>query len=189
MTICPNCGQHNPAGARFCLACGTRLAAEEAVPRELRKMVTVVFSDVVSSTALGERLDPESFRRVMGRYFDEMSAPILSSGGTLLRYSGDGILAIFGAPIEQADHADRALEAVREMAGPRLEALNEWARGEGLGDGFAIILGTLLALHYCSGRSVDREIMQFVIFIPFLIIDKKSAASVANTFLKANKLK
>ena len=72
MTICPSCGQQSPVAARFCLACGTRLAEEEATRREVRKIVTVVFSDVASSTELGERLDPESLRRAMGRYFDEM---------------------------------------------------------------------------------------------------------------------
>jgi len=72
VTICPSCGQQSPVAARFCLACGTRLAEEEATRREVRKIVTVVFSDVASSTELGERLDPESLRRAMGRYFDEM---------------------------------------------------------------------------------------------------------------------
>ena len=124
MTICPNCGQHNPAGARFCLACGTRLAAEEAAPRELRKMVTVVFSDVASSTALGERLDPESLRRAMGRYFDEMSAVIHRHGGTVEKFIGDAIMAVFGIPMVHEDDALRAVAATVEMR-DQLEPLNQ----------------------------------------------------------------
>ena len=124
MTTCPSCGQHNPAGARFCLACGTHLAVEEAAPRELRKMVTVVFSDVVSSTALGERLDPESLRRTMGRYFDEMSAVIHRHGGTVEKFIGDAIMAVFGIPIVHEDDALRAVAATVEMR-DQLEHLNQ----------------------------------------------------------------
>ena len=124
MTICPSCGQHNPSGARFCLACGTRLAAGEAAPRELRKIVTVVFSDVASFTALGERLDPESLRRAMGRYFDEMSAVIHRHGGTVEKFIGDAIMAVFGIPMVHEDDALRAVAATVEMR-DQLEHLNQ----------------------------------------------------------------
>jgi class 3 adenylate cyclase len=70
MVRCRNCGKENPDDARFCMACATPLAA--APPREVRKTVTVVFTDVTGSTSLGERLDPESLRRVMSRYFEEV---------------------------------------------------------------------------------------------------------------------
>jgi class 3 adenylate cyclase len=98
VTICPSCGQQNPTVARFCLACGTRLTEEAAPQHEVRKMVTVVFADVASSTALGERLDPESLRRAMGRYFDEMSTVIEGHGGTVEKFIGDAIMAVFGVP-------------------------------------------------------------------------------------------
>jgi adenylate cyclase len=116
----------------------------------VRLQTTVIFCDLRGFSAFSELRPPEDAIAVMNRYFDEMSAPIRSCGGTLLRYSGDGILAIFGAPIEQADHADRALEAVREMAGPRLDRLNEWARGEGLGDGFEIGIGVNSGVVMCG---------------------------------------
>jgi adenylate cyclase len=74
-------------------------------------------------------------------FLQEMSEAVRDHGGTLLAYRGDGLLAAFGAPIEQVDHADRALEAVREMAGPRLTVFNEWVRANGLGDGFRIGIG------------------------------------------------
>jgi len=121
--ICPSCGQQNPAAARFCLACGTRLAEEEATRREVRKMVTVVFSDVASSTALGERLDAESLRRAMGRYFDEMSAVIARHGGTVEKFIGDAIMAVFGIPTVHEDDALRAVAATVEMR-EELERLN-----------------------------------------------------------------
>jgi class 3 adenylate cyclase/tetratricopeptide (TPR) repeat protein len=123
VTICPSCGQHNPAAARFCLACGTRLVAEGAASREVRKMVTVVFSDVASSIALGERLDPESLRRAMGRYFDEMSAVIERHGGTVEKFIGDAIMAVFGIPTVHEDDALRAVAATVEMR-KQLERLN-----------------------------------------------------------------
>jgi tetratricopeptide (TPR) repeat protein len=87
-------------------------------------MVTVVFSDVVSSTALGERLDPESLRRAMGRYFDEMSAVIHRHGGTVEKFIGDAIMAVFGIPIVHEDDALRAVAATVEMR-DQLEHLNQ----------------------------------------------------------------
>ena len=132
MTICPSCEQQNPAAARFCLACGTRLAEEEAARREVRKIVTVVFSDVASSTALGERLDAESLRRAMGRYFDEMSAVIERHGGTVEKFIGDAIMAVFGIPTVHEDDALRAVAATVEMR-DELERLNhELERGLGV---------------------------------------------------------
>ena len=88
MPICAHCGEENPARARFCLACGSPLAAS-GTGREVRKTVTVVFSDLVGSTPLGERLDPESLREVLTRYTTApprcspvMAAPSPSSSGT-----------------------------------------------------------------------------------------------------------
>src|SRR2546423_5370307 len=76
MKPCPSCGRENPDDARFCAGCGTPLLEPEPQRSEVRKTVTVLFSDVTGSTALGERLDPESLRRVMSRYFDVMSAAV-----------------------------------------------------------------------------------------------------------------
>jgi len=73
MVACARCGTENPEGARFCSACGASLAAGES---EVRKTVTVVFNDLSGSTALGERLDAESVRRLLGRYFDEARATL-----------------------------------------------------------------------------------------------------------------
>ena len=122
MTICPSCGQENPSGFRLCGMCGTPLEAAEP-PREQRKTVTIVFCDVTGSTALGERLDPESLRRVMARYFEEMSAAIERHGGTVEKFIGDAVMAVFGIPVTHEDDALRAVRAAAEMR-ERLEALN-----------------------------------------------------------------
>jgi class 3 adenylate cyclase/tetratricopeptide (TPR) repeat protein len=111
---CPSCGQENPEGFRFCGACGTELAPAPA-PREVRKTVTVVFCDVTGSTALGERLDPESTRRVMGRYFDAMRAAVERHGGTVEKFIGDAVMAVFGIPVVHEDDALRAVRAASDM--------------------------------------------------------------------------
>jgi class 3 adenylate cyclase/tetratricopeptide (TPR) repeat protein len=90
----------------------------------MRKTVTVVFSDVTGSTALGERLDPESLRRVMGRYFDEMKAVVERHEGTVEKFIGDAVMAVFGIPIVHEDDALRAVRAAAEMR-EQLNALNE----------------------------------------------------------------
>jgi class 3 adenylate cyclase/tetratricopeptide (TPR) repeat protein len=122
MTVCANCGQENPAGFRFCGSCGAELAAAEPA-RELRKTVTVLFSDVTGSTAMGERLDPESTRRVMGRYFDSMRAAIERHGGTVEKFIGDAVMAVFGVPVVHEDDALRAVRAAVDMRSS-LEELN-----------------------------------------------------------------
>jgi class 3 adenylate cyclase/tetratricopeptide (TPR) repeat protein len=111
---CQNCGQVNPQGFRFCGACGAELAAAEP-PRELRKTVTVLFCDVAGSTAMGERLDPESTRRVMARYFDEMRTAVERHGGTVEKFIGDAVMAVFGVPVVHEDDALRAVRAAADM--------------------------------------------------------------------------
>jgi len=123
MPECDRCGAEAPEGASFCASCGSPLAATLEAPREARKLVTVLFADVAGSTNLAERLDPESVRRVMGRLFDELSAVIEHHGGTVEKFIGDAIMAVFGIP---AVHEDDALRAVRSAVEMRraLETLN-----------------------------------------------------------------
>ena len=113
MTGCPSCGQENPAGFRFCGACGAELSP--TAPRELRKTVTVLFCDVAGSTAMGERLDPESTRRVMARYFDAMRGAVERHGGTVEKFIGDAVMAVFGVPVVHEDDALRAVRAAADM--------------------------------------------------------------------------
>ena len=119
MVKCPGCGEENPPKFRLCGYCGTPLSpqapAAPALPaREVRKTVTIVFSDLKGSTALTERLDPEAMREVTDRYFSAMSAEITRHGGKIEKYIGDAIMAVFGLP---RAHEDDALRAVRAAVG------------------------------------------------------------------------
>jgi adenylate cyclase len=102
---------------------------------------TCMFTDLRDSTAFAESLPPEEVVEVVNRYLGELSEAILGHGGTLISYLGDGFMAIFGAPIEQDDHADRALDAAREILEKRLPRFNAWCRERGLGDGFRMGIG------------------------------------------------
>ncbi len=84
MATCSRCGQNNPEIARFCLFCAAALTPQSAAPRDTRKTVTLVFADLVGSTALGDRLDPESLREVLGRYFDAMKVVLERHGGVVV---------------------------------------------------------------------------------------------------------
>ncbi len=121
--VCRSCGSRNDSEARFCAACDEALDAR-ARDSETRKVVTVVFTDVARSTALGERLDPEALRRVMWRYFDSMQATLERHGGTVEKFIGDAIVAVFGVPAVHEDDALRAVRAAFEMR-EALERLNE----------------------------------------------------------------
>jgi adenylate cyclase len=107
----------------------------------VRRECTVLFSDLRGFTSFAEELEPDRVIEVLNRYLEEMSDAIMDNGGTLVAYMGDGIMAVFGAPIEQEDHADRALAAAREMLRVRLPRFNEWMKAQGLGDGFAMGIG------------------------------------------------
>jgi class 3 adenylate cyclase len=122
VTTCPQCGASVRDAARFCDTCGATL--EPGGGAEERKLVTLLFADVTSSTALGDQLDPERLRALLAEYFAAMSAVIGSWGGTLEKYIGDAIMAVFGAPLLREDDAERALHAALEML-ERLESVNE----------------------------------------------------------------
>jgi adenylate cyclase len=105
------------------------------------RTVTVLFSDVRGFTTYAETRPPDKVIEVLNRYLGAMSDVVHEHGGTLISYMGDGIMAVFGAPIEQDDHADRALATARAMTGETLERFNEWLRAEKHGDGFRIGVG------------------------------------------------
>jgi class 3 adenylate cyclase len=118
--FCANCGQRLPAEARFCPSCATPIAAPApgpAQPRQLeeRKLATVLFADLVGSTELAGSQDPERTRAVLNRFYDAMAAEIEDAGGTVEKFVGDAVMAAFGAPAAQEDHAERALHAALSM--------------------------------------------------------------------------
>jgi class 3 adenylate cyclase/tetratricopeptide (TPR) repeat protein len=125
MIRCPKCNEENPPKFRLCGYCGAPLASGEAQPlHEVRKTVTLIFSDLKDSTALGERLDSEALHEVKERYFSAMAAEIKRHGGKIEKYIGDAIMAVFGLP---RAHEDDALRAVRAAIGMQavLRGLNE----------------------------------------------------------------
>jgi class 3 adenylate cyclase len=115
MALCPSCGEENPDKFRLCGYCGSALAAAVAPPRETRKTVTVLFSDLKGSTQLGERLDSETLREVMNRYFAEMRRVIERHGGMVEKFIGDAVMAVFGLPTAHEDDALRAVRAAWDM--------------------------------------------------------------------------
>ena len=153
--VCPRCGEENPERARFCLGCAAALEGSGGPRREVRKTVTVVFSDVTGSTTLGERLDPESLRRVMARYFDEMRAALERHGGTVEKFIGDAVMAVFGIPVLHEDDALRAVRAAAEMR-ERLVALNaelERDRGVTIATRTGVNTGEVVAGDGAGGQS------------------------------------
>jgi class 3 adenylate cyclase/tetratricopeptide (TPR) repeat protein len=112
--MCPHCGAESPADFRFCGSCGSALT-EAPAAREVRKTVTVLFCDVVGSTELGERVDPEPLRRLMGRYYEQMRAVVERHGGTVEKFVGDAVMAVFGVPRAHEDDALRSVRAAAEM--------------------------------------------------------------------------
>ncbi|MFL5719506.1 MAG: adenylate/guanylate cyclase domain-containing protein, partial [Chloroflexota bacterium] len=128
MASCPVCATDNADVARFCMACGAALVAPEPA-REARKVVTVVFADITGSTGLGERLDPEALRSIMGRWFEAMRAVLERHDGSVEKFIGDAVVAVFGVPVVHEDDALRAVRAAAEMQGA-LATLNESLRAE-----------------------------------------------------------
>jgi class 3 adenylate cyclase len=123
MAECVACGELNVDDARFCNACGSPLpGGDDGI--EIRKTVTILFCDVVGSTELGGKTDPETTRRVMTRYAREMGEIVRRHGGTVERFRGDEVMAVFGVPTVHEDDALRAVRAGKEMQ-RRLASLNE----------------------------------------------------------------
>jgi class 3 adenylate cyclase/tetratricopeptide (TPR) repeat protein len=108
---CPRCGAENPDGFRFCGSCGAALAVPPWAPREERKVVTVLFTDLVGFTSQAERLDPEDVRELLGAYHARLRSELERHGGTVEKFIGDAVMALFGAPVAHEDDPERAVRA------------------------------------------------------------------------------
>ena len=137
MPSCPRCGVGAAETARFCSACGAPLGGAHGRTVHARKMVTVMFADVVRFTSLSERIDPESLQQVMSRFVAEMRQIIVRHGGTIEKLMGDAIMAVFGVPVIHEDDAARAARCALEMH----------AALEGLNDDFEARWGERLRIH------------------------------------------
>jgi predicted ATPase/class 3 adenylate cyclase len=128
VVACPGCGEENPDRFRLCGYCGALLGTQSS-PQEVRKTVTVVFCDLKGSTELADRLDPEAVREVLALYFSAMKPVLERHGGTIEKYIGDAIMAVFGLPRMHEDDALRAVRAAAEMR-IALEDLNVTLRSD-----------------------------------------------------------
>ena len=135
--VCASCGNENPAEARFCFNCAAPLEAAGPVA-ESRKTVTVLFCDLVGSTALGEELDPETLRGMLNRSFDRVSAIVEGHGGVVEKFIGDAAMAVFGIPRVHEDDALRAVRAAAEirdaLGGEDGDARLAWRTGIATGE-------------------------------------------------------
>ncbi len=158
LVICPNCGTVNVPLAKFCIECGTALARKgditrplpspptgspasplaypssngnenRLLPPEERRVVTIMFADIIGSTPLADRLDPEDMRAILTGYFNLMTEQIRRHGGTVEKYIGDAVMAVFGAPVAHEDDPDRAIRAALDMQ-KALEDFNQQRQKE-----------------------------------------------------------
>ena len=153
--LCPVCAEENSDRARFCQACGAALGIDGAA-RESRRVVTILFCDVTGFTSLGERLDPESLSRVMSRYFATMRTALERHGGTVEKFIGDAVMAVFGIPQLHEDDALRAVRAAMEMRS-MLDVLNiELERSHG------VTIETRVGVHtgeVMAGALADAQVL------------------------------
>jgi class 3 adenylate cyclase/tetratricopeptide (TPR) repeat protein len=154
--ICASCGRENPEGFGFCGYCRSPLGPKETLSAGVRKTVTVVFCDVTGSTSLGEQLDPESMRHVMSRFFEEMKAVLERHGGTVEKFIGDAVMAVFGIPSVHEDDALRAVRAAAEMR-DALATLNkelERDRGVTIASRIGVNTGEVVAGDPTTGQAL-----------------------------------
>jgi class 3 adenylate cyclase len=111
MPVCGRCGEDNPPRARFCLACAAPLTAPAAPRREERKRVSVLFCDLVGFTSRAERLDVEDVRGLLAPYYQRLRADLEQFAGTVEKFIGDAVMALFGAPVAHEDDPERAVRA------------------------------------------------------------------------------
>jgi class 3 adenylate cyclase len=123
VSACPSCGHGNQAGAKFCSECGAALVTAGPPAREERKVVTVLFADLVGFTGRAEQLDPEDVRALLVPYYARLRAELERFGGTVEKFIGDAVMALFGAPAAHEDDPERAVRAAL--------AIRDWAAEEG----------------------------------------------------------
>jgi class 3 adenylate cyclase/tetratricopeptide (TPR) repeat protein len=148
MIVCPSCGQENPDIARFCLACATPLEAVETAAEE-RKVVTVLFADLVGFTSRAEAMDPEDVRALLAPYHQRLRSELERFGGTVEKFIGDAVVALFGAPVAHEDDPERAVRAAL--------AIRDWAREEDGGLELRIAVNTGEALIALGARPEAGE--------------------------------
>ena len=151
MTSCLSCGEELPGEFPFCPFCGAPLTAEPSARREERKVVTVVFADLVGFTARAERLDPEDVRALLSPYHERLRAELERFGGTVEKFIGDAVMALFGAPVAHEDDPDRAARAAL--------AIRDWIEQESEDLSVRVGVNTGEALVAIDARASEGEAM------------------------------
>src|SRR5512141_301042 len=140
MSVCPACGHGNQPGAKFCSECGAALAGDRPLAQEERKVVTVLFADLVGFASRAEQMDPEDVRALLSPFYGRLRAELERFGGTVEKFIGDAVMALFGAPVAHEDDPERAVRAAL--------AIRDWVRetGEDLQVRIAVNTGEALVL-------------------------------------------
>src|ERR1017187_7747526 len=149
MSICPACGHEDRAGAKFCPECGASLGESKSVAREERKVVTVLFADLVGFTSRSEQLDPEDVRAFLSPYYARLRTELERFGGTLEKFIGDAVMALFGAPVAHEDDPERAVRAAL--------AIRDWVAEQGADLQVRIAVNTGEALVALGARPSQGE--------------------------------
>ena len=109
---CPSCGTENPPGYKFCGNCGAALVSAQIKSAfEERRVITVVFADLVGFTSRAERMDPEDLRAILDPYYRRLRRELEAHGGTVEKFIGDAVMGVFGAPVAHGDDPERAVRA------------------------------------------------------------------------------
>ncbi len=148
---CPSCGKELPGEFPFCPFCGSALAGRPSADREERKIVTVLFADLVGFTSRAERLDPEDVRTLLSRYHAHLRTELERFGGTVEKFIGDAVMAVFGAPASHEDDPERAVRAGL--------AIRDWAVEQGEELQVRIAVNTGEALVALAARPGEGEAM------------------------------
>src|SRR5947208_10378832 len=149
MVTCGTCGRENAPDARFCNSCGSALAATQELRREERKVVTVLFADLVGFTSRAERLDPEDVRALLAPYWGHLRGELERFGGTVEKFIGDSVMALFGAPVAHEDDPERAVRAAL--------TIRDWVRDSGEELRARIAVNTGEALVVLAARPSEGE--------------------------------
>src|SRR5438105_7962922 len=142
-------GHDSQASAKFCSECGSAMAQVEAALREERKIVTVVFADLVGFTSRAERLDPEDVRALLSPYYARLRTELERFGGTVEKFIGDAVVALFGAPVSHEDDPERAIRAAL--------AIRDWVLDEDTQLQLRIAVNTGEALIALGARPGEGE--------------------------------
>jgi class 3 adenylate cyclase len=183
VTVCAHCGAALPADARFCPACAASVEPTPE-PAEERKLATVLFADLVGSTAIGGSQDPERTRVMLNRFYDAMATEIEQAGGTVEKFVGDAVMAAFGAPAALEDHAERALHVALAMQ-HRLEEVfgNQLALRIGVNTGEVVVGRPREGSSFVTGDAVNVGARLEQAAAPGeVLIGERTAAAVRGAF-------